>query len=171
MKRQSIGIIVILLVTLLLASCKSGGTAAPTQSNDTGGDQSNYPAPEGNSVVDQSVYPAPALPGGALFQVLKADGSAKAFNADDLKKFTTAKITVDGETTEGVKLVDVLSAAGVTEYSRLTLVGENNTTTGIVKELVTDEVLLTASAPVSLAATTMAKTEWVKGITLIVVRE
>lgn len=61
----------------------------------------------------------------ALFQIVKADGTKFAVTLDAVKALPLAQITVDGKVQEGPKLMDVLSLAGVTEFSEVTFTGSS----------------------------------------------
>ena len=108
----------------------------------------------------------------ALFQVIKPDGSTVGFTWDDLKKLPLAQLTIEGKVEEGTKILDVLQAAGVTDFNQINLTGSNGSMT-IDREQVTDEVILdfTNRGTVKLAAVDIPKAEWIKDIFEIKVEE
>jgi hypothetical protein len=107
----------------------------------------------------------------ALFQVVKADGTSVGFSWDDLKKLPLANITVDGKVEEGPKLIDVLSAAGVTEFSEVSLTGSAGPVT-LTKDQVDDNTILDFNnhGTVKLASTYIPKPDWTKDVSEIKVK-
>ena len=105
---------------------------------------------------------------GALFQVVKADGSLVPFTWDDLKKLPLAHITVESKIEEGPMVLDVLKAAGVSDFKQITLTGNNGSLT-LARDQVNDETLLdfTNHGTVKLSATNVPKDNWIKDITEI----
>lgn len=87
----------------------------------------------------QALQPTPVS--SALFQVIKPDGSSFSMSWDDLKKLPLASLTVDGKVEEGVKLSDVLTAAGVTEYTEVSLSGSSSPVT-LTHDKVDDNTIL-----------------------------
>ena len=99
-------IILFFTFCLLVSACSPAATPAPVVN-----------APK----TPQSLQPTPGK--GVLFQVIKPDGSSVGFTWDDLKKLPLANLTVEGKVEEGPKLIDVLKAAGVTDFSEVSLSG------------------------------------------------
>lgn len=112
-----------------------------------------------------------AVPPGTLFQVVRADGSSQPFTAADLQNLPVAQITVDGKVEEGPRLLDVLIAAGVNDFSEVTLIGSSAPVT-LTRDQVDDNTLLdlTNRGTLKLASTHVPKPDWTKDITIITVR-
>lgn len=112
----------------------------------------------------------PALETGALFRVVKADGSAVAFTVDDIKALPLAQYMTEGKVEEGPKLLDVLAQAGVDEFSEVTVSGPKSSQT-LSRAQVDDQTVLdlTNRGTVKLATPAIAKADWVKDVDLIVV--
>jgi hypothetical protein len=107
----------------------------------------------------------------ALFQIVKPDGSSVGFTWDDLKKLPLANLTVEGKIEEGPKLIDVLNAAGVTDFSEVTLTGSASPVT-LTKTQVDDNTLLDFNnhGTVKLASTYIPKPQWTKDVSEIKVK-
>lgn len=110
----------------------------------------------------------PALPAGALFQVLVPVGNPAAFTAADLKALPLAKITVDGKSEEGPRLLDVLNAAGVKDFSELTFNGAVTLT--LKKTQLDEQSILVIENSARLAAPGLPAEQQVAGILTIRVK-
>jgi hypothetical protein len=106
-----------------------------------------------------------------LFQIVKPDGSKFDVTLDAVKKLTLAQITVEGKMQEGPKLLDVLSLAGVTDFTEITITGSSVPST-LKREQVDDNTILDFSnrGTMKLATTYIPKAEWTKDITEITVK-
>jgi hypothetical protein len=106
-----------------------------------------------------------------LFQIVKPDGSKFDVTLDAVKKLTLAQITVEGKVQEGPKLLDVLSLAGVTDFTEITITGSSVPST-LKREQVDDNTILDFSnrGTMKLATTYIPKAEWTKDITEITVK-
>jgi hypothetical protein len=112
----------------------------------------------------------PALEAGALFRVVKPDGSAVMFTVDDLKTLPLAQYMTEGKVEEGPGLLAVLEKAGVTEFGELIISGPKSSQT-LTREQVDDQTVLdlTNHGTVKFAGPALAKVDWVKDVDLIVV--
>ena len=117
----------------------------------------------------QALQPTPVST--ALFKVIKADGSSVGFTWDDLKKLPLANLTVEGKIQEGSKLSDVLKAAGVTDFSEVSLSGSASPVT-LTKAQVDDNTILDFNnhGTVKLASTYIPKPQWTKDVSEIKVK-
>ena len=117
----------------------------------------------------QALQPTPVST--ALFQVVKADGSSVGFTWDDLKKLPLAQITVEGMVEEGPKLSDVLKAAGVTDFTEISLSGSASPVT-ITKAQVDYNTILDFNnhGTVKFASTYVPKPQWTKDVSQIKVK-
>ena len=106
-----------------------------------------------------------------LFQVIKPDGSKFDVTLDAVKKLKLAQITVEGKVQEGPKLLDVLSLAGVTDFTEVTITGSSAPST-LKREQVDDNTILDFSnrGTMKLATTYIPKADWTKDITQIMVK-
>jgi len=143
--------VVLVCLALILFAC---APASPTES-----------APK----TPLALQPTPVLT--ALFQVVKADGSSMGFTWDDLKKLPLANLTVEGKVEEGPKLSDVLKAAGVTDFSEVSLNGSSSPAT-LTKAQVDDNTILDFNnhGTVKLASTYIPKAQWTKDVSEIKVK-
>ncbi|HSD83265.1 MAG TPA: hypothetical protein VLG46_05380 [Anaerolineae bacterium] len=134
----------IICVVALLAACSSS-TTAPT---------SPAAAPAGADV---------------LLQVIGPNGT-RGFSLKDLQALPTTTITVEGKSEDGPAVLEVLKAAGITDFKEVTISGSGSVT--LSKEQVTAEVIFdfTNRGTVKFAATHIDKATWPKDITRIEVK-
>ena len=113
--------------------------------------------------------PAPAV--SALYQIVKPNGAKFAVTLDAVKKLPLAQITVEGKVQEGPKLMDILSLAGITDFSEVTINGSSAPTT-LTRAQVDDNTILDFSnrGTMKLATTYIPKSNWTKDITEITVK-
>ena len=118
----------------------------------------------------KTAEPAQVKPAG-LFQIIKPDGSKFDVTLDAVKKLKLAQITVEGKVQEGPKLLDVLSLAGVTDFTEVTITGSSAPST-LKREQVDDNTILDFSnrGTMKLATTYIPKADWTKDITQITVK-
>jgi hypothetical protein len=158
---KSIHFVIIFILTLALAACSAPAakvtvTPCPTSVSSSAG------------ACPMPTKTPPALPAGAVFQVLLPDGKSVPFTPIDIKSLPLAQVTVDGKVEEGPRLLDVLTAAGIKEFSEVTFNGD--TTLTLKKpQLDTQSTLVIASAA-RLAAPGLPPEQQVNGITTIRVK-
>jgi hypothetical protein len=140
---------------LLIAACSSSAISTPAAAN--------------TPKTPQALQPTPGK--GVLFQVVKPDGSSVGFTWDDLKKLPLANITVEGKVEEGPKLIDVLTAAGVTDFSEVSLSGSASPVT-LTKAQVDDNTILDFNnhGTVKFASTYIPKPQWTKDVSEIKIK-
>ncbi|MCL4528503.1 MAG: hypothetical protein M1282_03725 [Chloroflexi bacterium] len=131
-------------------------------------------APAPAPVANQPKTPQalqPTVVSAALFQIVKPDGTKVGVTMDDMKKLPLAQLTVEGKVEEGPKLLDILNAAGVTDFTELTLTGSSSPAT-LTRAQVDDNTLLdfTNHGTVKLATTYIPKANWTKDISEITVK-
>ncbi len=150
-----------LIFSVFISACTATPAVAPVDPQATPVD--NTPK------TPQALQPTPAST--ALFQVVKADGSSVGMTWDDLKKLPLANLTVDGKVEEGPKLSDVLKAAGVTDFSEVSLNGSSSPAT-LTKAQVDDNTILDFNnhGTVKLASSYIPKANWTKDVSEIKVK-
>jgi len=126
-------------------------------------------ATSGNPKTPQALQPTAVST--ALFQVVKPDGTKIGLTMDDLKKLPPAQLTVDGKLQEGPKLLDVLQAAGVTDFKEITLTGSASPVT-LTRAQVDDNTILDFNnhGTLKLATTYVPMPDWTKDISEITVK-
>jgi hypothetical protein len=165
--------LLIILGSLLLSACTnpSSGTAPQSTAASTA---ASSPLPTDAAQLPTSASTnanpgiLPTLPAGALFQVIKLDGSSVVFTLDDLKKFPLASLMDAGKVEEGPAIKDVLAAAGVTEYTSIHLDGSSSPA-DLTREQVEAGSLLDFNnhGTVKLASPAIDKVNWTKDVSLI----
>ena len=99
-----------------------------------------------------------------------APNGAKGFSLKDLQSLPPTTITVDGKPQDGPAVLDVLKAAGITDFKEVTFTGTGTIT--LSKEQVTAEVILDFNnrGLVKFAATNVPQANWPKDISRIDVK-
>lgn len=156
------------MLFVLITAC-APAQPTPTAVAATAVEQPTIPPTEQAPKTPQALQPTPQSQ--ALFNVVKPDGSTQAFTWDDLKKLPLANLSVEGKVEEGPKLLDVLQAAGVTEFSEVHLSGSSAPAT-LTREQVDDNTILDFNnhGTVKLASTYIPKPDWTKDVNEIVVK-
>jgi hypothetical protein len=154
---------IFLTLFLFLAACAPTPTATPAPTD------ASAPVATEAPKTPQALQPTPGS--GALFVVVKPDGSEVSFTWDDLKKLPLANLTVEGKVEEGPKLIDVLTAAGVTEFTSVNLSGSSSPAT-LTRAQVDDKTILDFNnhGTVKLASTYIPKPQWTKDVAKIEVK-
>ena len=113
----------------------------------------------------------PTAVSGALFQILKPDGTKVGVTIADLKNLSLKHVTVEGKTEEGPGLLDVLYFAGVTDFEEVSLTGSSSPVI-LIHDQVDDNTILdlTNHGTVKLATTYIPKAQWTKDVTEITVK-
>lgn len=157
--KKSILPLTLVIAAVLLAACASGqATQTPAVA------QQITPT---SLAGDASL---PALEAGALFRVIKPDGSAVSFSVDDIKALPLAQYMAEGKVEEGPALLAVLEAAGVTEFTEVIVSGPKSSQT-LTRQQVDEQTVLdlTNRGTVKLSGPALAKVDWVKDVDIIVV--
>lgn len=156
------GRIFLIILMLVLTACQSQAATAPAT-------EAAGSAPADAPKTPSALQPTPAST--ALFQVVKPDGTSVGLTWDDLKKLPLANLTVDGKVEEGPKLIDVLTAAGVTDFSEVSLSGSSSPAT-LTRAQVDDNTILDFNnhGTVKLASTYIPKPQWTKDVSEIKVK-
>ena len=118
----------------------------------------------------QALQPTPS--GDVLFEVVKPDGSSIGFTWDDLKSLPLASMTAEGKVEEGVKLLDVLTTAGVTEFTQVSLSGSSSPASLTFEQVQDPTTILdfTNHGTVKLSTTYIPKANWTKDVARIEVK-
>jgi hypothetical protein len=141
--------------TLLISACSSLTEASPAAK-----------VPK----TPRALQPTPVS--GTLFVVIKPDGSEVSFTWDELKKMPLAQMTAEGMVEEGVKLMDVLTAAGVTEFKTVNLTGSSNPATLTFEQVKDPTTILdfTNHGTVKLSTNYIPKPQWTKDVAKIEIK-
>jgi len=164
-----------LVVILALLALVMAGGCAPAAVSGTSAPQ---PAASATPPVAQQITPTslagdaslPALEQGALFRVVKADGSAVMFSIDDIKALPLGQYMSAGKVEEGPKLLDVLNKAGVSDFTEVIISGPQSSQT-LTRAQVDDQSVLdlTNHGTVKYSGPALDKADWVHDVDLIVV--
>jgi len=171
MKKYALVALLVLSIGLL-ASCSNN--SQPTQAS-TPPNQNGYPAGS-TQQQQQSGYPAvqqpiqqpetsssyPAQGTGSSLRIINGDGSViKSISLNDLNSFS--KTTVADKS--GAKLTDLLDWAGVSTYSKVTIVSASGSVQ-LSKDKVTDQtILIVENNSVSFASQSVPTDQWLKDVT------
>lgn len=121
--------------------------------------------------AEPTSIPTPAEPSEVLFRIIRPDGSTYEVTLDAAKSLPLARITVDGKTEEGPKLMDFLSLAGIQEFTEVSITGSSSPCT-LERDQVNDNTILdfTNRGTLKLATTYIPKADWTKDISEITVK-
>jgi len=101
------------------------------------------PATAQDGTTPEPTTSATAFTSPALFEVVLADGTHFAVTAELIATLPDATVTVNGDSFKGIKLSDVLAAAGVKDYNELVFTGSSVYT--VKPERVSDKFILSLS--------------------------
>jgi hypothetical protein len=188
MKPIQILSLLVLAASLVLAGCSSAPTEAtksnaPTAvvaGNPTKAPAPGYPAPTapGKPADVPTGYPAPGTgaaqpttagypaPGMAL-KVSAADGSTKVLDGSALQALKKSTVKLDGKDIEVRKLADVLNAAGIAAYTKVTVNGANGSL-ALTKDQVSKAYFeIAADGSIQIDVDGMSKDKWISGVQTI----
>jgi hypothetical protein len=152
---------------LALASC--GGSSTTSHGPNSAPMISSVQPSESTPGLETA--PIPPLPAGALLQVVRPDGTAKAFTVADLKALPSTSVTIGTKAYVGPKIFDVLTSAAVSSYVELAVHGDSGRLS-LLKDHVTGDTILafTGASQVTLVAPNIEKSEWIIGADLVQVQ-
>ena len=140
-------------------------TAAPADTNTTAAGQTATTASADSSKTAAIETTTSVASGPKLFTVTRADGSTKDFSMADGKALPQTSVVANGVAQNGPTLTTVLQAAGVTDFTSVSVTGSGTLT--LKKADVTDKVVLDITknrGTVKLAGPTIPKDNWVKDV-------
>lgn len=160
-----------LLLASLVSACAPAAAPAPTAAPEpttaptVSAEPTSPPAP----TTAPEANPTAAV--NAVFVVIKPDGSNQPFTLEDLSALPLTSIISEGSPQEGPALLDVLKAAGVTEFTSLAITGREGTFTFQSSEI-TPEVVLDFNnrGSVKLASPSLSREQRIRDITKIEVK-
>ncbi len=146
------------LTVLFVAFCLLISACAPASASDVNGPK-----------TPQALQPTAVST--ALFQIVKPDGSKVGMTLDELKKLPLTQLTVDGKVEEGPKLIDILNAAGVTDFTEVALTGSSGPVTLTRAQVDANTILdFNNHGTMKLATTYVPKPNWTKDVSEITVK-
>lgn len=136
------------ILTLVLAACTPTASPTPTSIPASAtvtpapGSTATTTAPEATKTKSPNpTNTAPPPTGKVLFTLTRPDGSTMDFTSDMLKALPQGTILLAGTPNEGPILTEIINAAGVTDFTEVTLTGSKGAVTFQKAEL-TDKYLL-----------------------------
>ena len=170
---------VLLLAVVFSSGCKgnapspgtvSQGTSSSGQVPPSGGGSAHGSGSGSGAGSGQSSSSGTA-PGGSEYSfAVYLDGTKlKDFTLKDVLALPQTSVTADGKEQKDPKLKEVLKAAGVTEYSKVKVLGAWQETYTLDKSAVDDTVVLDTAnrGTCKLAGPSIPKDKWVRDITRI----
>lgn len=155
-----------LLLAVALTACSrpSGQEPGAARPKETG----SQPPPQAGTQA-QSGGQTPAQTGAYTLAVMRDQVKLKDLTLKDLESLPQVQVDAGGKTQQGPKLLDVLKAAGVTDFSQVVVTGAWKETYALKREQVDDKVLLDISnrGTAKLASPSIPKEQWVKDIVKI----
>lgn len=104
--------------------------------------------------------------------VTKAGAVLKDLTVDEIEALPKVDLTADGKTQNGPRLMEVLKAAGVSDFASVTVTGAWKETLTLSKEEVTDEVILDFAnrGTCKLTGSKIPKDKWVRDVMTVEVK-
>ena len=154
------------MIGLLLAACSPASTPQPAPVSTEAASSSADSGPK----TPQALQPTASS--GTLFVVVKPDGTEVPFTWKDLKKLPLAQMEAEGKVEEGVKLLDVLTAAGITDFTQVSLSGSSSPATLTADQVKDPTTILDFNnhGTVKLATNYVPKANWTKDVARIEVK-
>ncbi|MBN1487302.1 MAG: ABC transporter substrate-binding protein [Anaerolineae bacterium] len=105
-------------------------------------------------------------------KVIAADGQETVFTTQEIQELTPVEVTVEEKLYAGPALLDILAAAGIGDFTNVTLIASDEYSIVIEYANITPESLLDISQPDStrFVEAELPKDTWVKGIVTIEVQ-
>lgn len=169
--------ILVLAASGLLSACSGNPTAEPKPSVPNAATIA-YPAPSAPSNSQPTAYPVSVLnqaqasmpeypaPGQDL-KITAADGSTKTVVGTALMALTKIKVNLNGNDIEVRKLTDVLNAAGINTFTKVSVNGANGTL-ALTKDQAAQSYLdISADGNIQLDVQGMPVDKWINGVQTI----
>lgn len=158
----------LIALAMIVAACTSTGQPGPTATPVQSAQASSAASPP---TAASSVASATGAATGVIFQLIKVDGSSVPFSVGDLQKLALVSIMSDGKPQEGPAVLDVLKAAGVSDFATLTFTGANGSKTMAKVDIKGDVILdFNNRGSVKVVSPTMSKDARITDITKIEVK-
>lgn len=157
--------------TAAAAAAPAAGYPSPDVAVQAQPTSAAYPAPDSAQTAPtvpaaQDAQGAPAVQG--TLQIMKPDGSSVTLTGADLQKLTPADVSIGQSDQSGYKLSDVLTAAGVTAYQTVIVIGSGGSVPLTKAQIDTDVILSTVDpAALQLVGSQLSADQMVKGVTQV----
>lgn len=108
-----------------------------------------------------------------VFTVILADGSNVPMALSALRALPYHDITLSGNHEAGPSVTDVLSAAGVQDFSQVTVTGANGASLTLTRDQLNDQVILSVNKKLGtakLAAMSIPEPQWILNVSQVAVK-
>lgn len=136
------------LLALALTACAPAATPAPTAAPTSAPAATVAPTePPAATAIPEKTKPAnptatvPPAAGQVLFTLTKPDGTTMDFTTEALKALPQGTVLLGSTPNEGPLLSEIIKAAGLTDYTEVTLTGSKGAET-FKKTEITDQYIL-----------------------------
>ncbi|MGA2819362.1 MAG: hypothetical protein ABSF61_01685 [Anaerolineales bacterium] len=109
----------------------------------------------------------------SVFQVIRPDGTSVPMSVTALRALTYQQITLSGNHEAGPSVTDVLSAAGVNDFSQVTVTGSGGASITLTRDQLNNEVILSVNKTLGtakLAAMTIPEPQWILNVNQVLVK-
>jgi len=108
-----------------------------------------------------------------VFQIILPDGTSVPMPLDTLRGLTYQSILLSGDHEAGPSVTDVLTAAGVTTFSQVTVTGSGGASMTLSQDQLNDQVIFSVNkhtGTAKLAAMSIPEPQWVLNVSKVVVK-
>lgn len=109
----------------------------------------------------------------SVFQVVLPDGTSVPMLLPALRALTYQQITLSGNHEAGPSVTDVLSAAGVADFTQVTVTGSGGESITLTRDQLSSDVILSVNktkGTAKLAAMTIPEPQWILNVNQVVVK-
>lgn len=125
------------------------------------GPAAGYPASPSNP---SDPYPAPGT--STIFQIVKADKSVFVMTKAAYDQLAQVKVSINNKDVSGARVKDVLKAAKITTFSKITITGSNGKVE-LSSGQVDDQLIMILSNGAMIQSPSLTSDKWIKDITMI----
>jgi len=108
-----------------------------------------------------------------VFEVILPDGTSVPMTMTALRALPYQQITLSGNHEAGPSVTDVLTAAGVTDFTQVTVTGSGGASITLTRDQLNNEVILSYNKTLGtakLAAMTIPEPQWILNVNQVVVK-
>lgn len=105
-----------------------------------------------------------------VFEVILPDGTSVPMPLGTLRAMTYQQITLNGNHEAGPSVTDVLSAAGVNDFSQVTITGAGGASLTLTRAQLNDQVILSINKKLGtakLAAMSIPEPQWILNVSQV----
>ncbi|MGA2112781.1 MAG: hypothetical protein ABSG98_11650 [Anaerolineales bacterium] len=117
--------------------------------------------------------PTSSASASGVFEVILPDGTSVPMPLSTLRSLTYQQITLSGNHEAGPSVTDVLSAAGVKDFSQVTVTGAGGASRTLTRAQLNDQVILSVNkskGTAKLAGMSIPEPQWILNVSKVAVK-